>query len=297
MQRWRYHLEGSILWTNLGCRPVGLGTQVSKFTVEFRVEGSDGLDCMVWRHAHRLLLFPTVDGIPDTARGPLILLLETMMVEAHLGIACTSCKTSPIRGTRFKCSVCAKINLCLDCYALRATVHPDHEFLRIETADYLEPSRSTSVRSNLSVADSGRHLLQEALVERELASQDLIVELRRSQAREDVSDSLGLCCAPDEDDPSDPSGPSVLLIEDILPGSPAAEWNNRQDTSQPWGTFMLIGDEIKEINGKTGSDDMLAELTGASRAVLHITRPSRRARAVLEATAGDAAAHWQNMQD
>ena len=72
-------------------------------------------------------------------------------------------------------------------------------------------------------------------------------------------------------------------------GTPAAEWNDRQDTSQPWGTFILIGDEIKEVNGKTGSENMLQELNGSGPFVIHITRPSRRARAVLEATAGDAA--------
>ena len=36
------------------------------------------------------------------------------------------------------------------------------------------------------------------------------------------------------------------------------------------------------------SEEMLLELSTATAVVLHITRPSRRARAVLEATAGDA---------
>ena len=172
------------------------------------------------------------------------------MVEAHLGISCKSCKASPIRGARFKCTVCPNVNLCVDCYALRATVHPDHELVRIETMDYLEPSRSASARSSISLADSGRHLLQEALIERELADQDLIVELeRRSPATDEATpSSLGLSCAPDEDDPR------FLLIEDIQLRSPAAEWNDRQDRSQPWGTFMLIGDEIKDrgrLNGRS----------------------------------------------
>ncbi|CAE7283832.1 RBCK1 [Symbiodinium sp. CCMP2592] len=238
------------------------------------------------RHAHRLLLFPAVEGA--IARGPLILFLETVMVESHIGVSCISCRTKPIRGPRFQCSICPKVNLCHDCYPLRATVHPDHDFLRIETADYLEPTRSSSVRSNLSLADSGRHLLQEALVERELASQDLIVELVRTTDDTASSsaeiDSFGLCCAADEEDEN------VVLIEDILSGSPAADWNIDQDRTQPWGTFMLIGDEIKQVNGKTGSESMLSELGTASRAILHITRPSRRARAVLEATAGDVVA-------
>ena len=142
----------------------------------------------------------------------MMLFLETSMVQAHVGISCASCRAKPIRGPRFKCSECSNFNLCADCYALRATIHPNHELVRVEITDYLQPTRLPSTRSNISVADSGRHLFQEALVERELADQDLIVELSRSNTGE-AANSLGLCCAPDEDDAA------VLLIQDIQMGA------------------------------------------------------------------------------
>mmetsp|Transcript_3090 Transcript_3090/g.6936 ORF Transcript_3090/g.6936 Transcript_3090/m.6936 type:complete len:957 (+) Transcript_3090:60-2930(+) len=49
--------------------------------------------------------------------------------EVHHGITCGGCRANPLRGDRFKCSVCANFNLCELCYEEKAKLHvASHRF-------------------------------------------------------------------------------------------------------------------------------------------------------------------------
>jgi len=50
-------------------------------------------------------------------------------VEIHHGVMCSGCRAMPIKGDRFKCSMCAKYNLCEKCYGKKHKLHAkDHRF-------------------------------------------------------------------------------------------------------------------------------------------------------------------------
>merc|ERR1712203_1057952 len=53
-------------------------------------------------------------------------------VDIHVGINCNRCGMDPIRGERFKCSVCEDFDLCETCYERKTkTTHdPSHRFFR-----------------------------------------------------------------------------------------------------------------------------------------------------------------------
>lgn len=59
--------------------------------------------------------------------------LETKKVEqnevVHHGIICDACNASPIKGIRFKCSVCPDYDICQDCEAKGH--HSEHALLKI----------------------------------------------------------------------------------------------------------------------------------------------------------------------
>lgn len=44
----------------------------------------------------------------------------------HIGIKCNNCNINPIKGARYKCTICECYNLCEDCYD--KGIHGDHEF-------------------------------------------------------------------------------------------------------------------------------------------------------------------------
>mmetsp|Transcript_91937 Transcript_91937/g.256122 ORF Transcript_91937/g.256122 Transcript_91937/m.256122 type:complete len:1055 (-) Transcript_91937:12-3176(-) len=49
--------------------------------------------------------------------------------EVHYGVTCGRCSVNPIRGDRFKCSICESYDLCETCYERKAEVHPgNHRF-------------------------------------------------------------------------------------------------------------------------------------------------------------------------
>ncbi|CAK0845825.1 unnamed protein product, partial [Prorocentrum cordatum] len=49
--------------------------------------------------------------------------------EVHHGITCGRCHVTPIKGDRFKCSVCPEYDLCEDCYEKKGEgFHPPHRF-------------------------------------------------------------------------------------------------------------------------------------------------------------------------
>lgn len=50
----------------------------------------------------------------------------------HNKIACDGCSTTPIRGIRYKCSVCPDFDFCEKCEAERSHGHP---FLKIRKPD------------------------------------------------------------------------------------------------------------------------------------------------------------------
>lgn len=53
---------------------------------------------------------------------------KLVMMEEHLDIYCDKCNQYPIRGIRYKCSVCFNFNLCSSCEEKEE--HP-HLFLKI----------------------------------------------------------------------------------------------------------------------------------------------------------------------
>ncbi|MCQ2821523.1 MAG: family 16 glycosylhydrolase [archaeon] len=53
----------------------------------------------------------------------------------HKGIVCDNCGKNPIKGIRYKCTVCEKFNLCEECENSIGIKH-GHPFLKIRNADY-----------------------------------------------------------------------------------------------------------------------------------------------------------------
>jgi len=51
----------------------------------------------------------------------------------HPGVICDGCNQEPISGPRFKCIQCANYDLCQTCEAKKNSVHPGHQFRRIDT--------------------------------------------------------------------------------------------------------------------------------------------------------------------
>ena len=51
-----------------------------------------------------------------------------MLTKLHVGVVCDGCE-GPVKGPRFKCSVCPDFDLCKVCR--RRGTHKEHEFYRI----------------------------------------------------------------------------------------------------------------------------------------------------------------------
>jgi hypothetical protein len=62
--------------------------------------------------------------------------------QIHTGVRCDGCDCEPIRGVRFKCSVCANYDLCQKCEA--KNIHPEHPFLKIRDAERISEAGSDS---------------------------------------------------------------------------------------------------------------------------------------------------------
>lgn len=116
----------------------------------------------------------------------------------------------------------------------------------------------------------------------ELLGEDLIVDLRREKVEDDFEHCGILCDEAPEDN-------KVLLVRDLLPHHPADLWNECHAFHSSWEAQIVSGDEIVEVNGVSGAyERMTAELYGPKDALqLRIKRPTRQARAVLEAADGD----------
>jgi len=65
--------------------------------------------------------------------------------QVHTGVRCDGCDCEPIRGVRFKCSVCANYDLCQKCEA--KNVHPEHPFLKIRESERTSETETPSVSS------------------------------------------------------------------------------------------------------------------------------------------------------
>eukprot|EP00927_Polykrikos_kofoidii_P047370 TRINITY_DN41488_c0_g1_i1.p1 TRINITY_DN41488_c0_g1~~TRINITY_DN41488_c0_g1_i1.p1 ORF type:complete len:1205 (+),score=272.45 TRINITY_DN41488_c0_g1_i1:69-3683(+) len=60
--------------------------------------------------------------------------------EVHEGITCARCQACPLRGDRFKCSICDSYDLCEICYEHKAEVHPaTHRFFVQKVVKVLPP--------------------------------------------------------------------------------------------------------------------------------------------------------------
>jgi len=78
--------------------------------------------------------------------------------QVHTGVRCDGCDCEPIRGIRFKCSVCANYDLCQKCEA--KNIHPEHSFLKIREAERSSETQSVSdMQSETSQSESpwGHH--------------------------------------------------------------------------------------------------------------------------------------------
>jgi serine/threonine protein kinase len=58
----------------------------------------------------------------DESKLKLAELVDKYKNELHEEIACNMCKSSPIRGIRFKCDKCSEFNICYQCYAQKKSV-------------------------------------------------------------------------------------------------------------------------------------------------------------------------------
>jgi len=97
-------------------------------------------------------------GTPSfTHSGPQKSEKEQVKEQVHTGVRCDGCDCEPIRGIRFKCSVCANYDLCQKCEA--KNVHPEHSFLKIREAERSSEAESDvqSESSTQSESPWGNH--------------------------------------------------------------------------------------------------------------------------------------------
>jgi len=74
---------------------------------------------------------------------------ESKGEEVHTGVRCDGCNAEPIRGVRYKCSVCSNYDLCQQCET--KNVHPEHPFLKIRASESVSETESeTSSQSSES---------------------------------------------------------------------------------------------------------------------------------------------------
>lgn len=60
------------------------------------------------------------------------------MIYKHIGVTCDHCKMSPIRGVRYKCSVCSDFDMCQICEG--ANWHnPKHILYKIKNPSFVKP--------------------------------------------------------------------------------------------------------------------------------------------------------------
>lgn len=79
-------------------------------------------------------------------------------LEVHEGITCGRCHMSPIRGDRFKCSVCDSFDLCETCYDYKAQVHPSHRFFVQKAVKRAEPAGSEATQAAPAAAETAPSL-------------------------------------------------------------------------------------------------------------------------------------------
>lgn len=61
----------------------------------------------------------------------------------HEGARCHKCGVTPIRGIRYRCSVCFDFDYCEQCEALHHDKHPQqHHFLKIRHPFFATPSNN-----------------------------------------------------------------------------------------------------------------------------------------------------------
>jgi len=70
---------------------------------------------------------------------------ETKGEEVHTGVRCDGCSAEPIRGVRYKCSVCSNYDLCQQCET--KNVHPEHPFLKIRASETTSESESGTAQA------------------------------------------------------------------------------------------------------------------------------------------------------
>ena len=74
---------------------------------------------------------PLVRGIESGVDIPTPLASDDESLGLHWGVTCDGCGQNPLRGLRFKCSVCDDYDLCRNCYRNRESIEghpPEHNF-------------------------------------------------------------------------------------------------------------------------------------------------------------------------
>lgn len=86
--------------------------------------------------------------------------------EVHHGIFCDGCKSSPLRGPRFCCTICANYDLCRSCHERRSDLHDiTHQFHRKASAAALMQSfRKRSSSTSSTVVSLAGELLRNPLL-------------------------------------------------------------------------------------------------------------------------------------
>jgi hypothetical protein len=79
---------------------------------------------------------------------------ERKTEEVHSGVRCDGCNVEPIRGVRYKCSVCSNYDLCQGCES--KNVHSEHPFLKIRASDTSSETSSEAGESVQSESPWGR---------------------------------------------------------------------------------------------------------------------------------------------
>jgi len=73
--------------------------------------------------------FPAPETSPSPSPSP----KTDQKDQVHQGVRCDGCDVEPIRGTRYKCSVCSNYDLCQQCEG--KNVHSQHAFIKIRESD------------------------------------------------------------------------------------------------------------------------------------------------------------------
>jgi len=92
------------------------------------------------------------DKIPSLDKSHLIKQISNSDKNLHFGVQCKSCNEFPIKGIRYKCSVCAFLDLCGKCEENLGSIHI-HDFIKIRNPNQTPKLIQTLICNNKSFSD------------------------------------------------------------------------------------------------------------------------------------------------